>query len=127
MTAKLGTFDFDLWQGEPPPLNKKSVELQYRPCVTLPSVLIFPAQATQKEFVGTYYGTTDSSAGYRNAIGTILTLIYAGANWGTFFVLDVEVIELRKVARASGVRDGTPFNYTMPWKIVTRWKLVSRQ
>ena len=71
MSAILGTYNFDLWNGPAPPAVKSVVDLIYRPGQAVAAAKILPSQSTESGFEGVAFAPVPiepqrSSYLYRN-------------------------------------------------------------
>lgn len=129
MSAILGTYLFDLWNGPAPPPTKSTVELIYRPGQAIAAAKILPNQSTGSDFeavrncaLANAHTIADS---YRASIGTVLALTYLGQSYGSVLVQDVTVTDIRYLIGARGVHpNGTPYNYSPAAQVTSRWSIV---
>jgi hypothetical protein len=131
MSAILGQYEFDRWEGPAPPLVQSTVEVIYRPGQAVAAAKILPLQSQPGEFRGTAYvpwiHATSLSTQYRFTIGNVVTLSYAGSVYGAnYLVQDVRIEEVRQLVRATGRHpSGQQFDHAPAGRIISRWMLVA--
>lgn len=129
MSAILGIYEFDLWNGPAPPAVKSTVDVIYRPGQSTASAKVLPNQSTPGWFEGiAFVPALDShllADSYRGIIGTIQPLLYGGVNWGHVLVTDVAVEQIAAIISVSGRHPGgAEYSYSPAARIVSRWSLV---
>ena len=135
MSAILGTYNFDLWNGPAPPAVKSVVDLIYRPGQAVAAAKILPSQSTESGFEGVAFvpwGTYGAYANahayadsYRSLIGTVVTLTYGGVSYGSVLVRDVTVVAVEQIVSVAGIHpDATSYAYSPGARVTSRWNLV---
>jgi hypothetical protein len=129
MSAILGTQLIDIWNGPAPPPVKSSVEVIYRPGQATAAAKILPNQSTSGEFEATRFcAWADAHTiadGYRALIGTIVALVYRGANYGNVLVTDASIVDIRAELMARGIHpDNSAYAHAPAGRIVARFSIV---
>lgn len=129
MSATIGSYQIDLWDGPAPPAVKSSVDLIYRPGQSTAAAKVLPNQSNAIsfraiEFVA-YAGSHAYADGYRALIGTVVALTYGGVSWGNVLVQDVTLLEIAAIIGAAGIHpSGVAYSHWPAARITSQWTVV---
>lgn len=134
MSARIGTFEFDVMTGGPFVLPKwratpfvtpgtQDAGVHMQP----PAGELFTRQFTRHDPSSYYQANQDVQLA---RIGFALSAYHAGIDYYTtyrvlFFVVDVRVVTAEIIPHASGSRFGTSYSHSPASRVVTEWDMIA--